>query len=49
MFKSFILFLFSGSNISIGDHIITIDVGQRIKNQPQDTLDLHLKYIFHVK
>ena len=35
--------------LSVGDHVITIDVGQRIKNQPLDTLDLHLKYILHVK
>jgi hypothetical protein len=35
--------------LPIGDHVIRIDVGQRIKNQPLDTLDLSLKYILHVK
>lgn len=35
--------------LPLGDHLITIDVGQRIKNQPLDTLDLSLKYILHVK
>ena len=35
--------------LPIGDHVISIDVGQRIKNQPLDTLDLSLKYILHVK
>jgi len=32
-----------------GDHTILIDVGQRIKDQPLDTLDLSLKYVLHVK
>ena len=35
--------------LPMGDHVISIDVGQRIKNQPLDTLDLSLKYILHVK
>lgn len=35
--------------LPVGDHVISIDVGQRIKNQPLDTLDLSLKYILHVK
>ena len=35
--------------LPVGDHVILIDVGQRIKNQPLDTLDLSLKYILHVK
>ncbi|HEX5186904.1 MAG TPA: hypothetical protein VFV86_08445 [Nitrososphaeraceae archaeon] len=35
--------------LPVGDHVITIDVGQRITNQPLDTLDLTLKYILHVK
>ncbi|MGZ5549116.1 MAG: hypothetical protein ACXWFZ_14325 [Nitrososphaeraceae archaeon] len=35
--------------LPVGDHVISIDVGQRIKNQPLDTLDLSLKYNLHVK
>ena len=35
--------------LPVGDHVILIDVGQRIKNQPLETLDLSLKYNLHVK